>query len=247
MKGGAKWRKDQDGKRESKRTKEPVTPKPRIEDLEIEYFTRPIVAFPSFDKSDSLIFLPSTLTRFMNSGDMQAASRLLLSHMDKNCVVSMAHHQPDHVGGSMNAKLLVKMIELISDIHPDSVTCVHQTKVDGNCIQSSVYAKFTDIKTIRDSVHRSIRDPLLRTFIGQSRADGMNRLITNDALTDDQQQQFKSLASSEQDLLVYIHIDLALTVDDVTKKINHFKVNVRTTSMHTVPDKVLPDTDEEDS
>ena len=212
--------------------------------MEIEYFTRPIYVFPSFDKSDSLIFLPSTLSRHMNTGDMQAASKLLLSHLDKNCVISMVH-QPADLSGGMNAKLLVKMLELVGDIHPDSITCVHQTKVDGNCIKSSVYAKFTDSKLIRESVQRTIREPLLRTLIGQSRADGVKRLMNSDSvLSDDTQQQYLSLAATEQDILVYIHVDLALTVDDITKKINHFQVNVRTTSMHVVSDAVCRVCDE---
>jgi len=240
LKTGAKIRKGRPvgaDKKEDLKSKALVTPKPRIEDMEIEYFTRPIYAFPSFDKSDSLIFLPSTLSRHMNSGDMQSASKLLLSHMDKDCAISMVH-QAGEFGKLMNTRLLVKMIELVSDIHPDSITCVHQTKVDGNCIMASIYAKFTDIKQVRDSVHRTIQEPVLRSLIGHSRQDGVQRLIGNDGLSDDQQQEYLSLAATEQDLLVYIHVDLALTVDDMTKKINHFKVNVRTTSMHVVPDGV---------
>lgn len=195
---------------------------------EIEYYTKPLYAFPSFDKSDALIYLPSTLTRYMNSGDMQAASKLLLSHLDKDCVVNLPHHP----SGFMNTKTLIKLLNLVSDIHPDSVMCVHQTKVEGNQIWASIYIKFTDCRTIRDSVRKSISDPALKTMLDISREEQVRKSLTSEERTEEQKQHFLTLADTKDDILIYLSTEVVLTVDEITKKVSQFGIRSRTTSMH---------------
>lgn len=50
-----------------------------------------IVAFPSFDKCDSLVYFPTTFTKHLNNGDMSALGKLFVSHLDKNCDIAMAN------------------------------------------------------------------------------------------------------------------------------------------------------------
>lgn len=229
--GVTKANKDRVGEKRKSRaskTKQIAPPEPTIEEVQIEYFTRPIYAFPSFDKSDALIHLPSTLSRYMNSGDLQAASKLLMSHLHKDCVIDMPH-QPS---GSLKTRNLVNLINIMTDIHPDSVMCVHQTKVEENQIWSSLYMKFTDSRAIRESVSSTVADPAILPMINHSREEQVQRALEDGGRSEEEVESFRSLANTNEDILIYIRAEIVMTVDDITKKVSRFRIQARTTSMH---------------
>lgn len=201
----------------------------------MDVFAKPICAFPSFDKSDALIYLPSTMTRHMNSGDIPSISRLLLSHVHKNCVVDLVHHPNLLPASGVNVKVLIKMLAVLSDIHPDSIACAQNTKVDGNVITSSIFGKFTDCRVISESVCSSIQDPVLYSLVGATREHGAGRLAPWEYRRDGECTQYLALAATPEDLLVYFRVDVAMTIDDVTKKVKLFRVKFNTTSMHLLP------------
>lgn len=216
------------GKRYSRANK--TKPEPTIEQIQIEYFTKPIVAFPSFDKSDALIHLPSTLSRYMNSGDLQAASKLLLSHLHKDCVFDMPHHPLGHY----KTRNFVNLLTVVSDIHPDSVMCVHQTKVEENTIWASMYMKFTDCRSIRESVRSTVVDPTILPMICESREQQVQKILEDGDRSEEELENFRALANTKEDILMYIRAELVLTVDTITKKVSQFRIQARTTSMHLV-------------
>jgi len=132
-----------------------------------------LYAFPSFDRSDALLFLPSTLLRHINAADMKGYSRLLLSRLDKSCDIRVPYLSSEPVSPS----LLIEFHELLGNIHPDSVACVHSTKVVENKIVATIHAKFTAINTIYDSVARETKDPLLQPMFGVHRSASIIRNI----------------------------------------------------------------------
>jgi len=198
-----------------------------IEEQQIEYYTKPIYAFLTFDKSDALIYLPNTLSRYMNTGDVPALSKLLLSHCDKKCVVDVPKFSSE-----INVRKLVQIFDKMFDIHPDcvAVACAHQTKVVGNQISSSLFLKLTDIKIIQDVIRPSLHDPVLHEIFGGTRQQRMQRqLVCAQSL--EEERQIRTLGQTDNDILIHVHVKLVLTIDEITKKVCKFGVQWKSTSM----------------
>eukprot|EP01032_Pedospumella_encystans_P010452 gene10452-12212_t len=110
----------------------------------------------------------------MNTGDVPALSKLLLSHCDKKCVVNIPKFSSDISVGK-----LVQIFDKLFDVHPDCVAlaCAHQTKIVGNQISSSLFLKLTDIKIVQDVIRPSLQDPVLNELFGNTREQRMHRLL----------------------------------------------------------------------
>ena len=209
-------------KKKSRKSNEKI-----IEEQQIEYYTKPIYAFPSFDKSDALIYLPNTLSRYMNTGDVPALSKLLLSHCDKSCVVDVPKFS-----SAINVRKLVQIFDKMFDIHPDcvAVACAHQTKIAGNQISSSLFLKLTDIKIIQDVIRPSLHDPVLNEIFGSTRQQRMQRQLVC-AQSPEEETQIRTLGQTDNDILIHVHVKLVLTIDEKTKKVCKFGVQWKSTSM----------------
>jgi len=191
-----------------------------------------LYAFPHFDRCDSLLYFPCTLTRHLNTGDFTAVSKLFSSHIDKDCRVFM-----DYAAiGDINVKSFLKLHEVMLDLQPDRIMCVHSTKVVENQIFASVYLKATDNKTITDSVARTVKDPVCASLFTMDRAERMKLKTLAVERTEEERLKMIELADSGEDILVYVRLNLALTFNDVTKKITSFVCNGQVTSMHAVKD-----------
>jgi hypothetical protein len=105
--------------------------------------------FPSFDKCDSLLFFPSTFSSCVNSADLSSLEKLLRQRTDKNCTFHAC-------GKEMDLDAYIGMFEMMNEMHPDSVTCVHQTKVVENQIRVTFYFKYTENKFLRTVVEKRI-------------------------------------------------------------------------------------------
>jgi len=109
-----------------------------------------LYAFPSFDRSDALLFVPSTFVSLLNSYDITGLSKLVYSRFDKQCEV----HMP-YLGEQVaNVADLIQFHSQLNDLHPDAIVCVHSTKVIENEIRATTYTKYTTTKAIYDSFAR---------------------------------------------------------------------------------------------
>lgn len=221
------------GSRRSNQASRNVTHNDSIDDL-TQRITKTnfatLYVFPSFDKSDSLIYLPTTLSRHLNAGDMKAMGKLLTSHLDKNCTVDMSFFET----GQLNVKYLIKAYELLSDLHPDMIACATNITVDGNSIKATMHAKFTDIKLIHESMRASVTDPVFAPILRKDRIEGMREELQRDNRPQEEVEHFLALAAREDNLLVYINMTLEMSIDDLTKKVSQFSMSGRVTSMHPV-------------
>lgn len=204
------------------------------DDMNQQRMVKPTVttlyAFPSFDRSDALIYLPTSLSRHLNCGDMKEVSKLLTSHLDKNCMINMSFMEP----GSLNVKYLIRAYEIMSDMHPDMISCATNIVVSDNKIRASIHAKFTDVKTIHDYIRATVKDPFFAPVLKKDRIEGMREELEKDGRPPEEVDHFVSLVSSGEDLLVYINLSLEMTIDDLTKKVSAFTMTGRVTSMHPV-------------
>lgn len=185
-----------------------------------------LYAFPSFDRSDSLIFLPTSLCRLMNSGDIPAISKLIMSHFSKTCVIKMSYWD----GPSIDVKFLLKMYKMLLEVHPDSIQVAQNTKVDGNKITAQIFAKHTDSRVIHNAVRRTTNDPVFTETMRKNRVEELHQFGSATAA---EMERFEQIAAShdEDDLLVYFHLDVEYIIDDLTKKVSQFNVTGKVTGL----------------
>lgn len=194
-----------------------------------------LYAFPNFDKSDALLYFPNSLSKHINSGDFAAVDKLLRNHMDKQCSVSIF----DCIY-NMNAQSMVQMCEIMHELRPDFIMCVHSTKVVDNQIRASAYMKFTDVRRIYDSVASSVTDPLFTPLFSQKRDEKLRNglKVGSPKRTEAEEQRLISLVEADADILLFAAMDIVVTFDGVTKKIVGLDFIGRVTSIETVDIKL---------
>ena len=163
-----------------------------------------LLVFPSFDKCNSLIYFPHTMSRLLNTGDVDGLKRNMRSYFDKDCVVEFCGHF------KWDYHKLLSMFHITCDLHPDSMHCVYNTKVEGNQITATMYFKYTDNSYLNDVITSNIEDPELRRLLSCTRA----KMLQNDAL-----RTTLGTCSAEEDVVVYGKTDFAITVDNISKKV----------------------------
>jgi len=192
-----------------------------------------LVAFPSFDKCDSLVFMPHSMSRMMNSGDVRGLASLLSVHATPNCEVFMK-------GNNLFLNGFLQLNELITELHPDTVSCVQATQVVGNTIQATMFTKFTDSEAIYNCVARTkAKDPVFNKLMGGKDACGSTRkarftkkiepMVTKTA--DEKAQMIAVVSATAGDLVIFSNVYLKLTFDDITRKVTRIDYDFEYTSM----------------
>mmetsp|Transcript_19268 Transcript_19268/g.32260 ORF Transcript_19268/g.32260 Transcript_19268/m.32260 type:complete len:388 (+) Transcript_19268:143-1306(+) len=110
--------------------------------------TLPLCAFPSFDKSDSLIFFPTTFIKHRNCHDFHEMYKLFRRCLAKDCQASFPFGKfPGH------PLLLTRVLQIVAKAFPDTCLLAESTRVEGNIVTAKIFNKFTDaiglIKTTR--------------------------------------------------------------------------------------------------
>lgn len=175
-------------------------------------------AFPNFNKCDALLYFPSTMARHLNSGDFPSLLELLNTHLHKNCNVHLLSGRTT----SLNPEQFVNLFELSNEFYPDSVMCMHSTKVVDNEIRAKLYFKFTDNNAIYQSLVRRITGTAFAPhFLPQRSLQMFEAFNINkdreDVLT------MCTLLDSDCDVVVYGSVDLRLSFDETTKRVMDVK------------------------
>lgn len=196
-----------------------------------------LVAFPCFDKCDSLVFMPHSISRMMNSGDVAGLASLLATHSTKNCEVFMK-------GNNVFLEGFLQLNELITELHPDTVSCVHTTRVVGNTIQATLFTKFTDSEAIFNCVARTkAKDPFFNRLVGEH-ACGITRkarltkkIEPMTTKTEEEKAQMIALAAGVTgDLIIFSNVYLKLTFDDATRKVTRIDYDFEISSLTAAQD-----------
>eukprot|EP01032_Pedospumella_encystans_P009793 gene9793-11500_t len=191
-----------------------------------------IVAFPAFDKCDSLLYFSTTLIRLLNTADMDAASKLMNKHLDKSCSVTL---QGKHVS-EMSVNSYKQIMAMGNDIEPDRIMCVHSTKVIENKILSSIYLKVTDVQSLYTNLARTSKmfedENVLGMGLYPDRARRFEFFAAESSHNEQLAEDLIAYSQREEDVVMYMRIDFTLTVDDMTRKILHFTHAYELTSVH---------------
>jgi len=175
-----------------------------------------LYAFPNFNKCDALLYFPSTMARHLNSGDNSSLSELFAAHFHKNCVAEL------YCGSEMRLGVgkLLDLFELANDLHPDSMMCMHSTKVVDNEIQATLYFKSTECYVIYESMKRMVVDPAFAGMFTGSRVDRLKESINFSNKSEEDVLAIYSLAESDADYIVYGQLDMRLRFDDTKRVVN---------------------------
>lgn len=187
----------------------------------------PLFVFPSFDKCDSLLYFPTSLARHLNSGDFVGLAKLFNSHVRKTCDIDFACciQKPSPLG-------LVRLFEFMDQLHPDSMMCCHTTKVVENQILSTLYLKFTDCKVIFDSVCGAVKDPMFKSMFSGNRADCLKERLELHTRPEAEREKICAVLETDQDFVVYLKIEMSMTVDNLTRKAVAMKFTSQFTSLN---------------
>jgi len=167
--------------------------------------------FPVFDKCDSLIFFPAQFTSILNSGDFNSFRRLMKTRFDKDCVVNLC------AGLAVNVPMFVKCFEFMEQLRPDTVMCVHTTKVVGNQICSLIYFKFTESKPLRAAVIKSCSDQAVVHICQPTNHNDAKMVPFLSSKTEKERARLSKIIYEADEMVVYGTTYLTLTFDDVTK------------------------------
>lgn len=196
-----------------------------------------IVAFPHFDRCDSLLYFPHTLIRHFNTTDMNSVSKLMSTHADKDCKIRVVWGEEF----CLSTKAFLRCMEISNDLEPDRIMCVHSTKVIENKICSSVYMKLTDSQPLYRLMSYVCQEPDVSSMCIPDRAQRFKLYAKDFGTTDLIKQQLIACAVTNDDVLFYIRMDLTLTFDDTTKKIIGMDHTYELTSLHIINNPVQID------
>lgn len=185
-----------------------------------------LCAFPSFDKCDSLVYFPTSMTRFFNSNDFASLRKLFTTHMDKNCKVNIK-------GIMLTAPKYIDVMENLEGLYPDKISCVHETKVKDNTIYASVYCKFTENATVYDSVARVAQTRYADVFPLNNRVERWIKKL-NISEHDQRYNSMHRALVSANDLIVYGVMKYEFQFDNYSRRIVRMKYNFVVTSVNEV-------------
>jgi hypothetical protein len=136
---------------------------------------------------------------------------------------------------SFKVGCFLKLLELNDDLHPDSIYCVHRTKVVGNDeIHSTMYFKYTDNVQLRHALERKFPNPRMYTACTGPRGDPEQRAqYLSDLPVDEKVSTLHSLAFAEE-VMMYGTCYVTITIDEYTKKITALKMKREYTSFRVV-------------
>lgn len=180
--------------------------------------------FPVYNKCDSLEFFPAAFTSLLNSGDFNNFRRLMKTRFDRDCLVSLCD------GLLLDVSMFVKCFEYMNELRPDTVMCVHTTKVVGNKICALLYFKFTESKTLRAAVEANYPDKEIVDLCHPPAHNEGKLLPFLDSKSEEERERLAKIAFEADEMVVYAMSYMTLTIDEVSKQVTRFDLDSEFTS-----------------
>lgn len=176
-------------------------------------------SFPSFDRSDAMVYFPSTFARLRNSGDCKTLCKIFKAYCTKDCRVEFltAPHS-----WSVPVSIFMQLLVADDSIHPDGVVCMRSTKVVDNQIIAELYYKHVDVPEAhqyRDFSAAHVDKEYRWMITGQQRTPMLIRNLRLDIRTEHAKKQAIRLIESQENLELYGKLDLSFTFDAHSKKV----------------------------
>lgn len=177
-----------------------------------------LCAFPTFDKCDSLVFLPVSMARMMNTADVDGLRSLLSSHIHKDFTIN-------YKGMHLTLDPYIQIQDILNQTSPDATCCVHDTKVVDNTIRALLFTKYTENKLIYETAAPVYERVFPIVFSTVSREDRWKKKLTNSRVPEQDRPRLTELASTEAELVVYANVEWVIKFDPDTRKVTHLDFN----------------------
>lgn len=177
-----------------------------------------LYAFPSFDKSDAMLYLPSTIARLTNSGARDECNRLLKNHCAKDCQVVLGKYNTV----SISLMKYTGLLDIVDSIFPDMFSCMHSTKVEDNRISADMYFKYTNSPDIHRNAHtiKGISsDPFYKSAFLGNRKELLYRDTQLVHQSEEIRNRIAALIELDEEMEIYGKESLTFTIDPHSKKI----------------------------
>lgn len=187
--------------------------------------TKSLVAFPTFDKCDSLVFFATTLARCLNTLDFAGLHKAVQLHFDKNCLVL-------YKGLPLDADMMIKRLQLNSELHPDMMMCARDTKVVGDTIEAKLFLKFTDIPSLYEPLTKQLRGTNEQDYLSVPRNTHLKtKLETNSTIPKSDRTRMARLVDSNEHLTIYATNHLTMRFNPRTHKVIALEMAFEFTAM----------------
>ena len=193
--------------------------------------TEPQQAFPSFDNSTSLAFLPMSLVQHMNSGDFSAVRSLLAAHVSPRCTAV-------HDAESMSVDTFVDLFESFQDMYPDVILFVREGKVVGDTICATLLTKYTETSYLYDNIIDRLHRKFPATFPKVARRDRWLRKMHSNAFSVQDVINAIALIDQRKTLVVQGTLEWVFTFCGAKRQVSHISSAWELTSLSCVPEVV---------
>eukprot|EP01039_Chlorochromonas_danica_P005022 gene5023-5514_t len=109
--------------------------------------TKPL-GFPSFSKTNFLLYLPTVISKCMNSGDFKKMKDIFLQRAHPDCVVMVPYRE----AGLLGADYITRFYQSIQAYHPDALCCVTSITATNAEIKSAFAFKGTMISNLHEHI-----------------------------------------------------------------------------------------------
>lgn len=182
---------------------------------------------PQLDNSDSNIYLPSLIAKMTNSLDFDGLHKILTNRSSPNCLVEFKKHDKKFTHD--NYRMILTLIQFLTEKYPDLVLYPKKTKVIGNKIRATLVMKHTDVQSMNDAILQSNKWQMFNhhNSVSCNRADKYISMMDLTDKTPEDIMALKQLISSHQNLQVSAIWEMSLFVDPLTNKITRYELRTR--------------------
>lgn len=178
-----------------------------------------LLAFPSFDKSDAMVYFPSTFARLQNSGDCDKLREIFQAYCTRDCRVEFmaAPHS-----FSVPVTIFLQLLVANDTMYPDGVLCMRSTKVVENQIVAELYFKHYDLPEAhqyRGLMSSNLCDQYKWLVNGEQRTALLIRNMRLDTKTEFSRNQAIRMIESQERLEMYGKVNFNITFNPYSKKV----------------------------
>lgn len=184
-----------------------------------------LYAFPRFNKCDALLYFPSTMASYINSGDHVSLSELLVSQLHNNCPIQMMPFSLNLLPSTF-----LEFTSFLNEVFPDVIMCMHFTRVVDDEVRSKLYFKATSNRVLYESVTRAMSGSPFAALFPASRSDHLKLRFDGPSKPAEERLALSRLIDADEDVLMYGSIDFRLLIDEHTRKVKALKFDTQLTS-----------------
>lgn len=200
-----------------------------------------LYSFVSYDKHDSLIYLPGIMARYTTSDNVSGYDKLLRQYCAKGCTVTNSELWRPHLQRpgddllSFTSHAAIpfssygQVFAITRELHPDSVCGLQSTQVHGNQIIGEMNYQYTDIPEMYSLATTFVRDPGFKLMFTGERTSILSRRFHLNSMTDERRAVLEAVIALNEPLGVTAVTRVVITFDPMSHKV----VDLQILSLHT--------------